>query len=284
MKNYHVSLVIIAVFLSTGTCADDFRTFHDTTGREIVACLRSFNPQTNVVKIELKNKSVKTVKAYIFSENDQAYIHDWHMADALLSGTTLRLTANKKTILSDSYHEGRNGWHSVLPCMKFKDMNYEISLENRSGLSLNNIEIEYCIYHQYTIDETFMKTEAVEVDEDGDLVEDGEKGKVIGYRTLKTEKLPRRVVFNVTGGSWVIPEMIDKKKKEQKTKEIRLRRGSESKFEHEEMTRNTRKVNDELLGIRVRLYIPLKSGDKAMKEFSFPNNLVKTTTWVSPTD
>jgi hypothetical protein len=151
-------------------------------------------------------------------------------------------------------------------------MNYEILLENRSGQNFSNIKIEYCIYHQCTIDETFMTMEYIE------------KKNANGYFPLETKKLPRRVVSNVTGGSWLIPEMNNRNKEELQTKEIRLRQGSEYKSDNYKLTRNTRKIDDELLGIRIRLYIPLKSGEKAMKEFFFPDTLEKTTRWVSPTD
>ncbi len=258
-------LASIILIVSLNCRGDNFRLFHDVTGREIEACVRSYNPRTNMVKVELRNKALKSVKTTVFSEEDQAYILDWFKADALLSGKTLRLSANKKTVRNGSYHEEQNGWHSVYPGMEFKDMNYEIILENRSGQILENVEVEYCVYHKSIIDEIFMTTEL----------------RDNGYYPVDTEQLPRKVDINIISGKWEISS-LETKKQEYATKEIRLKNGSEFKSDHNKSTRNTRSVSDELLGIRIRVYIALESGKKVMKEFSYPDTLIDSTKWKSP--
>ena len=45
---------------------DAFRTFHDINGRTIEACLKNYDPQLDMVTVELRNKSVKKVKASVF--------------------------------------------------------------------------------------------------------------------------------------------------------------------------------------------------------------------------
>ena len=63
------------------------------------------------------------------------------------------------------------------------------------------------------------------------------------------------------------------------TNEIRLRHGSEFILNHQTSKQNYRDIDEDLLGIRIRIYIPLPSGGAAMKEFSFPSDLVKKTEW-----
>ena len=223
--------------------------------KKIEACLKIYDPRTDIVTVELKNKSVKKVEASVFSEQDQVYIHDWHMADAMLSGTLVNLSAKKITIDSGTEREGQAEWRPYSG-IGYKDRNYKIVLENKSGLTLNSVKIEYCIYHQCTIDEV---------------------------RNLQREEtqicFPRRIESNIISGMWNIPILNNKQKLEHITKSIHLRRGEVHKSITTQYLSYTRELKDELLGLRVRLYTTLKSGEEIMKEYSFPSYLIEKTNW-----
>jgi len=235
---------------------DAFRTFHGADGRTIEACLKTYDSQSDIVTFKLKNKSIKKVKASIFSEQDQAYIHDWYMADAISSGTMVDLSAKKITIDSGRTLEGHNEWKPSSSSIRFRDMNYEVVLENKSGQTLNNVKVEYCIYHQCSIDEVRYT-----------------------YRE-GTFQVPRRIESNVISGIWNIPVFNDNQKLEKITKAIHLRRGEVYKqYPGGGKISHTRELEDELLGLRVRLYVPLKSGKEVMKEYSFPSDLIRKTNW-----
>lgn len=234
---------------------DAFRTFRDANGRTLEACLKIYDPQSDIVTVELKNKSIKKVKASVFSEQDQAYIHDWYMADAMLTGTLVDLSAKKITIDSGTDPDGQGEWKSYNSDMRYRDRNYKILLKNKSGLTLNGVKIEYCIYHQCTIDEARSSQKETNV------------------------HFPSRIESNIVSGIWNIPVLNNKQKLEHITKSIHLRRGEVQKRIAVNFTSYTRELKDELLGLRVRLYTTLQSGEEIMKEYSFPSYLIEKSNW-----
>ncbi len=253
---------VVVLCISTVSLGDAFRTFHDANGRALEARIKNYDPQTDSVIVELRNKSVKKVKASVFSEQDHAYIHDWYLTDALLSGILVDLSAKKITIDSGTDRDGQGEWKSYNSDMRYRDRNYKIVLENKSGLTLNSVKIEYCIYHQCTIEETrYLQPPEITLPPE------------------KTIHLSQRVEDNVVSGMWDIPVLNNKQKLQHSTKSIHLRKGKERKDISGESITYSRELKDELPGLRLRLYTTLKSGEEIMKEYSFPDYLIEETRW-----
>lgn len=257
---YYLLFLITTLALQNSRGAD-FRIFHDSTGRAIEASLRSYDPRTKTVKVELKNRSVRSVNLSIFSESDQNFIREWHMANAMLSESKIRLSVNKRTVKSEEIFRCAGGWNGLDPGLRCKEIEYDIKVENRSGVPLNNLRMEYCIYKESTIDETTRQIEYRE--------------EYQGTVTLSRKKHPRKVEIAKVSGSFKIPNLPNKEKFSTKAKHITLLNGRRGKRNKELTIGTDQDIDDDLQGIRIRLYVPMKSGNEVMKEYAYPSDLLK---------
>ena len=144
------------------------------------------------------------------------------------------------------------------------------------------IPVEYCIYHQTTIEEEYMalKYRAPSGNYDGYWV---------GYPN-EEGRYPEQIVSNTILGIVVFQDITAHKKASALTDPLKLVKKSEETTEYrpeppheanDQGTRNTRIIRGKLQGIRCRAYLPTQDGNYAMVEFSTPRNLIRKTEWPS---
>ncbi len=225
--------------------AEDYRIFTDKEDRSVEAKVVKFDPRSGKVTLERRNHRKVTVLASIFSEADQDYIEEWLSVQDFLSNSKLRISIVKKQGKTPSVRDKTK--RAKPPC------HYEIWLMPSTGTSFETIRIEYCMY---------VNTDRIK-----------------GEDVLKFEKGSFNKVLVVAG-----------KRHIEKTKEIKLfryyslqrestpngRGGSTVSYSHNKI------AEDDLKGIRVRVYLRTPCGNEFMREICEPSSLAKKYEWKHP--
>lgn len=78
--------------------ADEYRSFTDKEGREIMAKIIKIDSRSDKVTIQRDDRRRVTVPANIFSVPDQTYISEWVAAQAFMSSSKLKVSVDKKRV------------------------------------------------------------------------------------------------------------------------------------------------------------------------------------------
>lgn len=286
MRRCAQMLLIWFVAVAADAAVGEYRTFHDSQGRDMKARLLQFNPETNEVKIQLVNRKIRTTKIAVFSDTDQEFIRNWYISKVVFSDKNLIVTINKKALNSERQREGLDGWTPKTSGMKVEEISYELKLESRNKTALEDLKAEYCIYHERTEKGTqevyeYERVPTREYDEEYEELERGGNNENKRH-SVGGKKLPGKEITDTTNGEILIPKLPGKGSYEGLTKGVFLRKGSESKpseAEEEENSRRRtheeRKVEGKVVGVVFRISIPLASGGYARKEYSYPKDLLE---------
>lgn len=172
----------------------------------------------------------------------------------------------------------KNQWHSCYPGTTYDEISYIITAENISGQTLNDIMVEYSIYHQTTINEQSEKGELRKID----------NGRMALFPMGSVKRYPEQTVSNIIQGTLCFKLLQNNERQNQSTDSLRLIEqarelmpipGSNSDKSGDYKTNNTRRVEGKILGIRYRVYAPTPAGNYAMMEFSDPESLIERTEW-----
>lgn len=130
-----------------------------------------------------------------------------------------------------------------LICKSEETIVYEIRLENRGSYDLNGLTLDYCIYH-----------EQEELNYRGQVMSQGVKS---GTRNIGTLARGEKVQFE--------------------TEPVVFPKGAQIEY-----YKGNKVPQGKILGIWIRAYLPLADGNKAMREFSMPNSIMKNRKWITP--
>ena len=237
-------ILIFAVMAGISILAEsEYRIFTDTEGRAIEARIMSCDARSGKVTVERTNNRKITVASTIFSEADQAYIKEWNSAQGFLSNSKFRISVQKKK--GKTGNDKSQTKRSKPPC------HYEIQLDNRSGTLFTDLRVECC---------TYVSTE--------NLGSGKDKLNVMHDRENKIQVADR--------GRHVV-----------KTKEIELFRYYRSvtdtdvdQYSHTTYSTSYSKTNeDDIEGIRIRVYLQTPSGNTFMREIYEPKSIAKKHEW-----
>jgi len=246
----------ISVFMLLANRAGaELREFKLPDGRAIKAEIVSFNGKLGKVELKLENGSLRKVKPGIFVEEDQKYIKEWAAVKAFMNKAFFKLSCQKDLvekwkddIVSQVSYGGGSLETESIGEMKFEKFAYKVLLDNRNDVSLENLEIKYCIFCK-------------------------EKGK---GRWRKGKDW----FSNETSGTIQIDNLSAKSKKTEETEPVVIARqeitgdivssGTGSSFE---------KIGVELEGIWVRVTIKMPSGQTAIRDIFEPESLKGKHTW-----
>jgi hypothetical protein len=120
---------------------------------------------------------------------------------------------------------------------------YDITLENRCDFDMNDLTLEYTIYYR--------------VNEPNIPEPNADQGFKGGRLNIQRLAAGEQIRVNTLPVSFPTEDLF-------------------------EYYRDGKAPAVKLLGIRLRVYLPLDSGRKAMREFASPDALLKTRKWVSP--
>ena len=211
MRRCAQMLFIGFVAIAADAAVGEYRTFHDSQGREIKARLLQFNPQSDEVKIQLGNRKIRTTKITVFSDADQEFIRNWHISEVVFSEKNLIVPINKKSLRSERQRGETDGWKPKTSGMRVEEIAYELELESRNKMALKGMLAEYCIYYQHTEKGTSVLYEYEEIPSPEydknyeELAESG--GNENKRRTVGTEKAPEKTIPDTTTGELSIPEL-----------------------------------------------------------------------------
>lgn len=264
-------LIIAMSMFAEGSVADDgCHTFTSSDGRTIQAKIIEFDSSRNKVRIKRDNGKLVWVPIDAFSENDQTYVREWHISTILFSNSNLAVAIDKKTGNSDSYHKVLDGWQSHYPGIKYNDVTYSIKIDNRSNIPLGNLSVDYRIYYQSKRKEKIGESELRDTS-------DGHKG----WFSIDSSNYEKTIVPFFKSGNFVITELAKQKSFTTLTDKVRLRKGTEAKYGNVQgrfRSYQVREIDDEVMGLILRISAPLPSGGWARKEYSYPSDLMESIT------
>jgi len=196
-----------------------------------------------------------------------------------------------KLSLSDKREQDLDNWSSMFPNIgytndwlsytvrNYREINYEIAVENTGESVLNGVRIEYCIYHQATISERIDKgrLDAHTRDGSGGWVSTGGSASLPTRKALDT--ITGKILFKELQQNDEVTAQTDSLKLAEDRKEsfeIRINKSSGLRERHE------RTIDGKLLGIRCRVYVPTPSGSYTTFEFVEPEDLLTELGRIAP--
>jgi len=131
---------VFVLMLVGGTFAGrQYRDFTDIKGRTIRGCVLAFDEHSGTVSFERDNQRTSKVPITIFSEADQDYIKNWCLLRGFRDPSRFKISVKKKN--------GKT-WKKTgeIGGVSTKEVRYDIVLENRNDLPLENVSVEYRIF------------------------------------------------------------------------------------------------------------------------------------------
>lgn len=235
-------LIVVMVAQASGVFAiRQYRDFTDTKGRTIRGCVVGYSGKTGVVHFERDNHRTSKVPITVFSEADQTYIREWEFRKYFLSKDKFKISAGrkKKKDKDDSYSGGT--WSR-----KVENMGYEVVLENRAEVPMENLVVEYCIYY--------------------------EQDEIKHHKQVTSE--------GVCCGSFPVESLRSKAKKRLLTQTVKIYKeelGGEYYYDADINNVQAGKVR----GIWVRVKMKLPSGDTLTRDYCLPDSLDNSKAWMT---
>ncbi len=226
------------------------REFKLPDGRSLQAEIVDFNGKLGKVKLKLANGKLKTVNPAIFVKEDRKYIKEWASLDGFRNKSFFKVSCSKdmvekwkENIDRDVSYGGGSSESETVGEVKFEKFAYNLLIENRNDVPLENIKIEYCIFCKQTGKGRWMNG--------SDWFQKATKGN------LATIKLPAKSKKTVTTGSAIIArqEILG------------------------DFSTSYEKVGAELEGVWVRITIKTPGGQTATRTVFEPENLEGKYTW-----
>lgn len=135
------------------------------------------------------------------------------------------------------------GGVELMICRQEEIIAFDILLENRSHYDLNGLTLDYCIYH-----------EQEELNYRGQVMS---QGVVSGTRNIGTLARGEKVRL--------------------KTEPVVFPKGAQIEY-----YKDNKVPQGKILGLWIRVCLPLVDGNKAMRELSMPNTLINNRKWITP--
>ncbi len=134
----------IALSIVAAVAQENSFRIYDVQGRSLEAKLLQVDNRRGMVELELRNTQRKKVKVSIFSKADQEYFRDWHVVQEFQSAR-LKIEAKKKIV---------NSRMEMVQGAVRRDIDeicYEITVNNRTEISIGDITVEYNIYAEQQV-------------------------------------------------------------------------------------------------------------------------------------
>lgn len=140
-----LSMVIFTALVTCwGAFADtEYHDFMDQQGRALRARVLRYDARSMQVTVQTDNGKTATVPTTVFDEEGQQYISEWSKAQEFMDESAFRIVASRKKHNDDSESYGSMNFEQDV-----EKHSYEITLDNRSAISLKNLKLEYCIYYK----------------------------------------------------------------------------------------------------------------------------------------
>lgn len=240
-------LVGFSVLWAGGVSAE-MRAFELPDGRTLEAEVIDYNMRLGKVTLKRADGKRVTVKPNIFIEKDQDYIREWSELLAFRSESVLKISCDDETVKDWKEEETKDIRYTdgivekdfVINVKKFKEIAFNVKMNNMDLSAIDGIKMEYCIYYEQSKIANDTKPEAVQKIYEGrmDVPAIGSKKK-ISLQT-KSVKIYDDNLINIPQGG-----------------DGDVRRPGEGKVH----------------GIRARFFVKSSSGELVMREVSSPTSL-----------
>ncbi len=147
---------LLGLLVSFNVWATEFHDFMDAQGRSIRGKILRFDGRKRMVTIERDNRKTATVPVSIFSEEDQGYIKEWSNLEGVCSTSKFKISCERRTVKSwtkealgtISYTDGSREKNQVVGKHHYKEVGYDIILQNNNDYDLSGLTLEYCIFYE----------------------------------------------------------------------------------------------------------------------------------------
>jgi hypothetical protein len=182
-------LILLCILPLTGITAETERTFTNADGKSLVGIPKSYDPQTEVVLMNINGRQEK-IALSSFSAADQLYLKSWNMQKGFESPIKFKVDLTRKkwsTIRWSSTIEPlimepiklpgkRTPLHYRTAVQSYEEITalqltaqgYEILIKNNNMFPIDQVTIEHKIYYQqeiYITPEDIIQTEDDQYDE-----------------------------------------------------------------------------------------------------------------------
>jgi len=148
--------VLLSVMLVPQLVRSELHVFSLPDGQVLEAKIVSFDAKSGRVVLERKDGKRAKVNPSGFVGADQQYIKEWVTANTFLSERTLKVECENRQVnkwkeketRSIKYSSGdivENFVHNVI---KYEQITYEFTFENKAATSIQGLRLEYCIYYE----------------------------------------------------------------------------------------------------------------------------------------
>ncbi len=225
--------------------ATQYRDFTSTDGKTIKAVVKAYDAQKKTVTIERDNRKTAKVSITVFSEADQIYIREWEVLRSFSIEHLFKISAKRKRV--DNETAGSSDYNSRV---EVEDTSYEIVLDNRSGVMMDGLELEYCIYYE----QESIKSSGQVCDQ----------GVYCGKLSVASTASKSKVALQTEAVSTYIEEM-------------------DSNWSYIDDDGNPIKAKNvqrgDVHGIWIRVHLKLPSGERGMREYCLPDSLNNSKVW-----
>lgn len=228
----------------TAFCVSGYRDFLGNNGKSIRAKVLAFDKIRKKVTIQKDSGRTHKVDVGLFSEEDQTYVREWQIAKGFNSESRFKISAKRKQFELDRKQHVHKYSGVENAQTTIKQTGYEIRLESRIDTPLKNVAIEYCIYYEQ---------------------ERADCGKQV------TDEGVMRGVLH-------IDELAPKAKTTLKTDPVKLRK-HELNSDWYYYSGAGNKQQGKVVGIWLRVHLPLSNGQRVTRQYSRPDSLKKNRQW-----
>ena len=243
MMKYWIWGILLGLFC-TGAWADDvYRDFTDTQGRTIRGRVLSFDAAKGIVQIEPENGKKARIPLVGLTGEDQQYVQAWGNAQNFMKESRFKISAKRKR----EKNEGKSGQKGLFD-QDVKNVGYEVTLDNRSDMSLANIRIEYCIFYEQDDSK-------------------GSSGEVVCQQGIYCGKLD-------------VDDIAARSDKVLQTAEVMVfKEELDSGYYFTSGRPNVK--HGQVHGLWLRASIALPSGERVYRDYSLPDSLPNSKTWTT---
>lgn len=159
MKSITLILVplILLALISTSPAATKYHDFLCKDGRTFRGRILAYDQHANIVSIQRDNKRLIKVSPAVFDEADQLRIKEWNIIRCFQSERLFKISAGrrscqtKRTVGQSKFDfPGFNidlSWGTQRAQSTQYTHYYTITFENCSGIALQKMTVEYCIFY-----------------------------------------------------------------------------------------------------------------------------------------
>ena len=228
----------------TAFCVSGYRDFLGKNGKPIRGKVLAFDKHRELVTIQKDNRRTHKVDVGLFSDEDQTYVREWQIAKGFNSESRFKISAKRKQFELDRKRHVHKYYGVENAQTTIKQSGYEITLESRIDTPLKNVAIEYCIYY--------------------------EQERADCEKQVTDEGVMRGVLH--------IDKLAPKAKTTLKTDPVKLRKHElNSDWHYYSGAEN--KQQGKVVGIWLRVHLPLSDGQRVTRQYSRPDSLKKKCTW-----